>query len=176
MPQRCQCTIKNRRKKKPHEGGSQFKPDVFDHAAIKAGLDTQRIRYDQGRDKQQARYQGSDPKQRSKRHIAGDIMLTRTGFHRRGSATGSVQIVPSALPRAGRPPRSRVDALRRDRAMPCLRSTRAREMNVPLGFRRCYYCSGPKLTRCTQSWLDLSSCSDVSSCSNPTLQRGSQLW
>jgi len=35
-------TIKNRQKKKPHEGGSQFKPDVLDHAAINAGLDFRR--------------------------------------------------------------------------------------------------------------------------------------
>jgi hypothetical protein len=29
-------------KEKPHEGGSQFKPDVLDHAAINAGLDFRR--------------------------------------------------------------------------------------------------------------------------------------
>jgi hypothetical protein len=35
-------TIKNRQNKKPHEGGSQFKPDVLNHAAINAGLDFRR--------------------------------------------------------------------------------------------------------------------------------------
>jgi hypothetical protein len=35
-------TMKNRQKKKPHEGGSQFEPDVLDHAAIDAGLDFRR--------------------------------------------------------------------------------------------------------------------------------------